>query len=110
MTRDTVPETCHTPTGFKKRAALPLMSYKHVAPAELNVQAFATFLKVFDLLSIQYSVFNTEVVEKNEKISGVLFLPVYLLAANQSPCPGFSGERYSGTVPSGKYSGSMYAS
>ncbi len=51
MTRDAAPETC-PPTGFKTRAALPLMSYKHVAPTELKAQACATFLKVFDLLII----------------------------------------------------------
>ncbi len=50
MTRDTVPETCH-PYGVRKEGGtLPLMSYKHVAPTELKAQAFATFLKVFDLL------------------------------------------------------------
>ncbi len=47
MKQDTVPETC------QKRAVLPLMSYKHVAPTELKAQAFATFLKVFDLLIIR---------------------------------------------------------
>ncbi len=52
MKRDTVPETCH-PYGVQNEGgAASLMSYKHVAPMELKAQAFATFLKVFDLLFI----------------------------------------------------------
>ncbi len=36
MKRDTVPETCH-PYGVRKEGgALPLMSYKHVAPTGLK--------------------------------------------------------------------------
>ncbi len=59
MKRDTVPETV-TPTGFKTRAVLPLMSYKHVAPTELKAQACATCLKVFDLLII-FEIFTEQV-------------------------------------------------
>ncbi len=46
------------PSRVQKEAVLPLMSYTHVAPTELKAQAFAMFLKVFDLLNMLSSEFR----------------------------------------------------